>query len=86
MAKSKVQKKKLVKEYEAKIKEAKGFIVLKPNKLTPNEVSEFRKEIYDLGASFNVVTAASFFNDAEIICDQLRNMLSIKLLTFLSPP
>lgn len=60
MAKSKNDKKKLVKEYETKIKEAKGFIVLKPNKLTPNEVNEFRKEIYDLGATFNIVKNTLF--------------------------
>ncbi|MEP7103533.1 MAG: 50S ribosomal protein L10 [Candidatus Dojkabacteria bacterium] len=60
MAKNKVQKKKLVKEYQNKIEASKGFIVLKPNKLTPNEVNEFRKEVYDFGASFNIVKNTLF--------------------------
>src|SRR5690606_8052967 len=46
--------------YNQKIAESKGFIVLKPSKITPNEASDFRKEIFDFGSSFNVVKNSIF--------------------------
>ena len=40
-------KKVLLENYVKKIKESKGFVVLKLSKLTPNESNAFRKEIFD---------------------------------------
>ncbi len=60
MAKTKKEKKVLKESYSTKIKDSKGFIVLKPTKLTPNETNEFRKEIFDFGASFNIVKNSIF--------------------------
>jgi large subunit ribosomal protein L10 len=60
MAKSKQQKKELLESYKSKVADSKGFIVLKPSKLTPNEVNELKKELYDFGSSFNVVKNSIF--------------------------
>jgi large subunit ribosomal protein L10 len=69
MAKTKNDKVVLVKEYKEKLSKAKGFVVLKPNKVTPNEVNEFKKDLYDFGASVNVVKNTLFkiaLKDANI--------------------
>jgi large subunit ribosomal protein L10 len=60
MAKTKKEKQALLDAYSKKIKASKGFIVLKPNKLTPNEANDFRKEIYDFNSSWNVVKNTIF--------------------------
>ncbi len=60
MAKTKKEKKALLDDYSKKIKASKGFIVLKPTKLTPNEANEFRKELYDFSSSWNIVKNTIF--------------------------
>lgn len=60
MAKTKNDKKELLKAYNEKIKASKALVVLKPSKLTPNESNEFRKEIFDTGATFNIVKNSIF--------------------------
>lgn len=60
MAKTKAQKKDVVAEYKDKIAKATSFVIVKPSKLTPNEVAQFRREIFDFGASFNVVKNSLF--------------------------
>lgn len=60
MAKTKKEKKVLLDQYNKQIQDAKGFIVLKPTKLTPNESNEFRKEIFDFKSNWNVVKNTIF--------------------------
>lgn len=69
MAKTKDQKKVVVKSYKDKLEASNGFVVLKPYKLTPNEVNEFKKEIFDFGSSVNTVKNTLFklaLKDAKI--------------------
>jgi large subunit ribosomal protein L10 len=55
MAKTKKEKVVLKNEYQKRLKASKGLIVLKPSKLTPNEVNEFRKEISKFESNFTIV-------------------------------
>lgn len=55
MAKTKEQKKKIVKEYIDNLKGSKGVVILKTQKITPEEANEFRKKLYDLDAKFHVI-------------------------------
>jgi large subunit ribosomal protein L10 len=60
MAKTKKEKKALADSYSQKITQSKGFIVIKPSELTPNETNEFRKNLYDAKADFHVVKNTIF--------------------------
>lgn len=60
MAKNKIQKKELLDEYMKNIQDSKGFIVLKPKGVTPNEANDFRKELYDFDSSLRVVKNTLF--------------------------
>lgn len=60
MAKSKAEKKQLVEKYKSKLQNSKGVIVVKPEKLNPNETNEFRKDIYDIDSEFNIVKNSIF--------------------------
>ena len=60
MAKTKNEKKVILEEYNKKISDSKGFIVLKPSKLTPNEANDFRKEIYDFDSTLRIVKNSVF--------------------------
>ena len=60
MAKTKKEKAELLNQYLKKIKASKGFVVLKPFKLTPNELNSFRKEISDFDAELNIVKNSVF--------------------------
>ncbi|MCA9387345.1 50S ribosomal protein L10, partial [Candidatus Dojkabacteria bacterium] len=55
MAKTKSQKKDLVNRYKDLISEAKGIIIVKANKITPNEVNAFRNDVFETGSKFHVV-------------------------------
>jgi large subunit ribosomal protein L10 len=60
MAKTKKEKMALKDKYVKAIKDAKAIIVVKPSKLTPNEANDFRMNIYDFGAKFNIVKNSVF--------------------------
>jgi len=60
MAKTKKEKKVLLESYNKKIKGAKGFVVIKPTKLTPNESNSFRKEIFAYDAELHIVKNSIF--------------------------
>lgn len=60
MAKSKDQKKDILKDYNDSITKSKGFIVLKPSKVSPNEANDFRKELFDYDASLKIVKNSIF--------------------------
>lgn len=60
MAKSKQQKKELFEKYKKLLENAEGVFVTKPDKITPNEVNEFRKELYDIDSKFHVVKNSVF--------------------------
>lgn len=60
MAKTKAQKKQLVDKYKSKLQNAKGVIVVRPSKLTPNETNDFRRDLYDVNADFNIVKNSIF--------------------------
>lgn len=60
MAKTKVQKKELLNQYKDRILQYKGIVVVRPNGILPNEINEFRKELFDMGAQFNVVKNSIF--------------------------
>ncbi len=55
MAKTKKQKTKLLEEYKKLLDKAEGVIVIKPNRVTAEEATEFRKEIAKLNAKLNIV-------------------------------
>jgi len=60
MAKTKAEKKQLVEKYKTKLQNSKGVIVVRPSKLNPNETNEFRRDIYDVNADFNIVKNSIF--------------------------
>jgi large subunit ribosomal protein L10 len=60
MAKTRKQKVKLLDEYRKLLKESTGVFVTKPSKLTPNEVNEFKKDLYDINSKFHVVKNTLF--------------------------
>ena len=60
MAKTRKEKKVIMAEYNKSITDSKGFIVLKPTKLTPNEANDFRKEIYEFDSTLKVVKNSVF--------------------------
>jgi large subunit ribosomal protein L10 len=60
MAKTKQQKKELFEKYKKLLENAEGVFITKPDKITPNEVNEFRKELYDIDSKFHVVKNSIF--------------------------
>jgi large subunit ribosomal protein L10 len=60
MAKTKKEKVALKNEYVSELQKAKALVIVKPSKLTPNEANEFRKELYDFDAKFNIVKNTIF--------------------------
>jgi len=50
----------LLESYKDQVQKAKAIVVIKPSKLTPNETNDFRKEIFDFGASLNIVKNTIF--------------------------
>ncbi|BCX13812.1 MAG: 50S ribosomal protein L10 [Candidatus Dojkabacteria bacterium] len=60
MAKNKNQKKEIIDYYTEKLQNAECIVVVKPERLTPNEVNNFRKKLYDFGGSFHVVKNTLF--------------------------
>lgn len=60
MAKTREQKNSIVAEYAEKLSASKCIIVIEPKGLTPNEINEFRKLIFDFGTSLNVVKNTLF--------------------------
>lgn len=60
MAKSKQEKKVIVEQYKKLLSDASCVVVIKPSKLTPNEVNEFRRKLFDVNAKFHVVKNTLF--------------------------
>lgn len=60
MAKTKAQKKELLDKYKDVVANSKGLVIVKTNRLTPNEVSEIRKDLFDFGAEFKTVKNTVF--------------------------
>jgi large subunit ribosomal protein L10 len=60
MAKNKQQKKELIDFYIKKLENTKCIVVVEPNKITPNEVNAFKKELFEHGASYHVVKNTLF--------------------------
>lgn len=60
MAKTKKEKVALKNKYVKEIKEAKAIVIVKPSKLTPNETNEFRMNVFDFNANFNIVKNSIF--------------------------
>lgn len=60
MAKTKKQKKNILDQYKEKISNAKGFVVLRTNGVTPSEAAHLRSTIAEFEASFNVVKNTLF--------------------------
>ena len=55
MAKTRVQKKKLVEKYSDLIDKSTSIVVVKITGATPNEVNDFRKNIFDYNSKFHIV-------------------------------
>lgn len=60
MAKTKDQKKEIMKAYVEKLKASKCIVVVSPRKLTANDVVKFKKDIFETQSSFNVVKNTVF--------------------------
>jgi len=60
MAKSKKQKKDLIDKYIDSINQSKGMVIVKTQKLSPNEVTGFKKAINEFDSKFNVVKNTLF--------------------------
>lgn len=60
MAKTRKEKVALKEKYVGDIKKAKALIVVKPSKLIPNEANEFRMNLFDFDANFNIVKNTIF--------------------------
>lgn len=60
MAKTKKEKVALKDKYVREVKKAKAIIIVKPSKLTPNEANDFRMNIFDFDANFNIVKNTIF--------------------------
>ncbi len=55
MAKTKANKKDLIDRYKELIENSKSIVIVKTKRTTPNEVNEFRKNIFDHDSKFHVV-------------------------------
>ena len=60
MAKSKQQKKELVKLYRDSLGKSKSVFIVKPSGVTANESVQLKKELYNLGGSYNIVKNTLF--------------------------
>lgn len=60
MAKNKQQKKELVSVYSAKLEQNPTFFVVKPLGINPNEATAMKKELSELGSSYNLVKNTLF--------------------------
>lgn len=60
MAKSKDQKKELIEKYKKLLEGSPNVVVIKPSQLTPNEVNDFRRKLFEVDANFNVVKNTLF--------------------------
>lgn len=75
MAKTKAQKKDLLKSYKDIVEKSKVLVFVKTNRLTPNEISAIRKELFDFGSEFKTVKNKIF----KIALDE--NNLSSEAIT-----
>ena len=60
MAKTKKQKKAILDQYKAQVKDARGLVIVRATALQPNEVTAFRKELYGFDSEFHVVKNTLF--------------------------
>ncbi len=60
MALTKKEKKELLEQYKTKLENAKALFVINPKGLTPNQVSELKKQLFEINSSFNVVKNSIF--------------------------
>lgn len=60
MARTKDQKKDMVKKYYEQIEQSKAFFVLEPNKLTANQAVELKKELFSFDSQYNVIKNSLF--------------------------
>lgn len=60
MAKTKQQKKELVTTYRGFLENARSVYVLKPNGVTANESVQLKKDLFNVGSSYNIVKNAIF--------------------------
>jgi large subunit ribosomal protein L10 len=60
MAKSKQEKQKIIADLEKKLSEAKGVFVIAPNSINPNEASELKIKLAEIGGNYHVVKNSLF--------------------------
>lgn len=60
MAKTKQQKKEALQAYETKVKDSSAMLFLRPAGLSASEAVALKKELYTVGASYNVVKNTLF--------------------------
>jgi large subunit ribosomal protein L10 len=60
MAKNKQQKQELVSLYSSKLSQSPTFFVVKPLGINPNEATAMKKELAELGSSYNLVKNTLF--------------------------
>ncbi len=60
MAKTKKEKQELLSRYKEAIASHNGIVVIKPSRIVPNEINEFKKELFETGAQFNVIKNSIF--------------------------
>lgn len=65
MAKTKAQKADLIKAYAESIKNSKAVYVVEPNKLTANQSTVLKKELFGLGSKFNFIKNTLFVKALE---------------------
>lgn len=60
MARTKKEKVKMLDSYKKGIASSKGVIIVKPSRLTPNELNQFRRDLFDFGTTINFVKNSIF--------------------------
>jgi len=60
MAKTKLEKNKIIEDYIKRLEEAKAFFIITPTKINPNEANELRKTLKDIDSSFSIIKNTLF--------------------------
>lgn len=60
MARTKDEKKELVKEYAERINDSKAVYIVQPNGISANQSVDIKKRLYDLDSSFNFIKVSLF--------------------------
>lgn len=85
MAKTKAQKKELLKQYKELLDDSKGIVIVKSKGVNPNEVNSFKKELYDFDSEYHVIKNNIFkiaLKDSDLAEEESLNFGEHSVLYF----